>query len=45
MEFDELREAIARVVVNLALNESTQNLLVRQPIIPVLVLIVHQTDG
>jgi hypothetical protein len=45
MDFEEIRESTARVIINLAMNPSLQDMLLKEPIIPVLVLIIHQSEG
>jgi len=45
MDFEELREATARVLINLALDASLHKSLLREPIVPILVLILHQSEG
>jgi hypothetical protein len=45
MDFEELREATARVIINLAQDESLQDLMLRQPIVEILVLILQQSTN
>eukprot|EP01032_Pedospumella_encystans_P015075 gene15075-17275_t len=45
MDFEELREATARVIINLAQDESLQDLMLRQPIVEILVLILQQSSN
>jgi len=45
MDFEELREATARVVINLAQDESLHRLLLRQPIVEILVLILQHSTA
>jgi hypothetical protein len=42
MEFEELREAVARLILNLALDEKFHNVLLREPVIAVLILILQK---
>ena len=44
MDFEELREATARVIINLAQDESLQDMMLRQPIVEILVLILQQSS-
>lgn len=45
MDFEELRESTARVVINLAEDESLKELLLQQPLVEILVLTLHQSEG
>lgn len=42
MEFEELREAVARIILNLALDEKVYPTLLREPIVPILILILQK---
>jgi hypothetical protein len=42
MEFEELREAVARIILNLSLDEKFHNVLIREPIVPILILILQK---
>lgn len=43
MDFEELREATARVIINLAQDVSLHHILLKEPIVPILVLILQQS--
>jgi hypothetical protein len=45
MEFEELKEATARVIINLCLNTSLHPCLLREPLVAILVHILHSTSG
>jgi hypothetical protein len=42
MDFEELREAVARIILNLALDEKFHNVLLREPIVAILILILQK---
>ena len=45
MDFEELRESCARVIINLSEDDSLKDLLLQQPLVEILVLVLHNSRG